>query len=88
MSAFVLAITAICWSAAQAAGTQRDPVGMSYNSFLINAGEKLVLIDTATGRKLADSPYFRHHSDHGVLRLMHSPCTTPADWPLFATRAV
>jgi len=36
-----------------------DPVGMSYNAFLINTGSKLVLIDTGTGGKLADSPFFR-----------------------------
>lgn len=36
-----------------------DPVGMSYNAFLINTGSKLVLIDTGTGGKLDDSPYFR-----------------------------
>jgi glyoxylase-like metal-dependent hydrolase (beta-lactamase superfamily II) len=36
-----------------------DPVGMSYNAFLINTGGKLVLIDTGTGGKLADNPAFR-----------------------------
>ena len=36
-----------------------DPVGMSYNAFLINTGDKLVLIDTGTGGKLDDSPFFR-----------------------------
>jgi hypothetical protein len=30
-----------------------DPVGVSYNAFLINTGSKLVLIDTGTGGKLA-----------------------------------
>ena len=42
-----------------------DPVGMSYNAFLINTGSKLVLIDTGTGGKLADSPFF-----HGTGRLI------------------
>jgi glyoxylase-like metal-dependent hydrolase (beta-lactamase superfamily II) len=37
----------------------KDPVGMSYNAFLINTGRKLVLIDTGTGGKLADNPAFR-----------------------------
>lgn len=36
-----------------------DPVGMSYNAFLINTGAKLILIDTGTGGKLPDSPLFR-----------------------------
>jgi glyoxylase-like metal-dependent hydrolase (beta-lactamase superfamily II) len=36
-----------------------DPVGMSYNAFLINSGSKLILIDTGTGGKLQDSPEFR-----------------------------
>ena len=36
-----------------------DPVGMSYNAFLINTGDKLVLIDVGTGGKLPDSPFFR-----------------------------
>jgi glyoxylase-like metal-dependent hydrolase (beta-lactamase superfamily II) len=36
-----------------------DPVGMSYNGFLVNTGTKLVLIDVGTGGKLNDSPYFR-----------------------------
>jgi len=43
----------------------RDPVGMSYNAFLINTGTKLILIDTGTGGKLQDSPLFR-----GTGRLM------------------
>jgi glyoxylase-like metal-dependent hydrolase (beta-lactamase superfamily II) len=42
-----------------------DPVGMSYNAFLINTGTKLILIDTGTGGKLQDSPLFR-----GTGRLM------------------
>ena len=42
-----------------------DPVGMSYNAFLINTGSKLILIDTGTGGKLADNPVF-----HGAGRLM------------------
>jgi glyoxylase-like metal-dependent hydrolase (beta-lactamase superfamily II) len=36
-----------------------DPVGMSYNAFLINTGSKLILIDVGTGGKLSDSPFFR-----------------------------
>lgn len=36
-----------------------DPIGMSYNAFLINTGTKLVLIDTGTGGQLQDSPLFR-----------------------------
>jgi glyoxylase-like metal-dependent hydrolase (beta-lactamase superfamily II) len=36
-----------------------DPVGMSYNAFLVNTGSKLVLIDTGTGGKLADNAGFR-----------------------------
>jgi glyoxylase-like metal-dependent hydrolase (beta-lactamase superfamily II) len=35
-----------------------DPVGMSYNAFLINTRSKLVLIDTGTGGKLDDEPEF------------------------------
>ena len=42
-----------------------DPVGMSYNAFLVNTGGKLVLIDTGTGGKLDDNPVF-----HGAGRLM------------------
>jgi glyoxylase-like metal-dependent hydrolase (beta-lactamase superfamily II) len=42
-----------------------DPVGMSYNAFLVNTGSKLVLIDTGTGGKLANDPGF-----HGAGRLM------------------
>lgn len=44
-----------------------DPVGMSYNAFLINTGSKLVLIDTGTGGKLADDPGF-----HGAGHLMEN----------------
>jgi glyoxylase-like metal-dependent hydrolase (beta-lactamase superfamily II) len=36
-----------------------DPVGMSYNAFLLNTGGKVILIDTGTGGKLADNPGFR-----------------------------
>lgn len=36
-----------------------DPVGMSYNAFLINTGSKLVLIDTGSGGKLNEDPSFR-----------------------------
>src|SRR5262249_33926936 len=42
-----------------------DPVGMSYNAFLINTGSKLVLIDTGTGGKLDDQAEF-----HGAGHLM------------------
>ena len=42
-----------------------DPVDMSYNAFLVNTGNKLVLIDTGTGGKLDDDPGF-----HGAGRLM------------------
>jgi glyoxylase-like metal-dependent hydrolase (beta-lactamase superfamily II) len=35
-----------------------DPFPMSYNAFLIDTGGKVVLIDTGTGGKLADSPFF------------------------------
>ena len=35
-----------------------DPVGLSYNAFLINTGSKLVLIDTGTGGKLDTEPEF------------------------------
>src|SRR5438552_1579238 len=36
-----------------------DPVGMSYNAFLINTGEKLILIDTGSGGKLDNDRFFR-----------------------------
>ena len=36
-----------------------NPVGMSYNAFLINTRAKLVLIDTGSGGKLSDDPLFR-----------------------------
>jgi glyoxylase-like metal-dependent hydrolase (beta-lactamase superfamily II) len=36
-----------------------DPVGMSYNAFLVNTGRELVLIDTGTGGKLAEQAEFR-----------------------------
>ena len=42
-----------------------DPVGLSYNAFLINTGSKLVLIDTGTGGKLDNEPEF-----HGAGHLM------------------
>jgi glyoxylase-like metal-dependent hydrolase (beta-lactamase superfamily II) len=48
-----------------AAGRLADPVGMSYNAFLINTGTKLVLIDTGTGGKLDDQAAF-----HGAGHLM------------------
>ena len=41
------------------ASALRDPVGMSYNAFLINTGSKLILIDTGTGGKLKDVPEFQ-----------------------------
>ena len=40
-----------------------DPVAMSYNAFLINTGDELVLIDTGTGGKLGDQPEF-HGAGH------------------------
>ena len=46
-------------TAALSAMALTDPVGMSYNAFLINTGTKLVLIDAGTGGKLPDSPFFR-----------------------------
>jgi glyoxylase-like metal-dependent hydrolase (beta-lactamase superfamily II) len=42
-----------------------DPVGMSYNAFLVNTGRKLVLIDTGTGGKLDDVREF-----HGAGQLI------------------
>ena len=45
-----------------------DPVGMSYNAFLINTGSKLVLIDTGTGGKLDDQPEF-HGAGHLISNL-------------------
>jgi flavorubredoxin len=42
-----------------AAAGLHDPVGMSYNAYLINTGAKLILIDTGTGGKLQDQPLFR-----------------------------
>src|SRR5579872_6906331 len=44
-----------------------DPVGISYNAFLVNTGSKLILIDTGTGGKLDDVPEF-----HGAGRLMNN----------------
>jgi acetyl esterase/lipase/glyoxylase-like metal-dependent hydrolase (beta-lactamase superfamily II) len=45
-----------------------DPVGMSYNAFLINTGSKLILIDTGTGGKLSDQPAF-HAAGHLMANL-------------------
>src|SRR5580692_7377620 len=45
-----------------------DPVGMSYNAFLINTGSKLVLIDSGTGGKLEDIPAF-HGTGHFIYNL-------------------
>lgn len=42
-----------------------DPVGMSYDAFLIRTQSKLILIDTGTGGKLDDNPGF-----HGAGQLM------------------
>lgn len=44
-----------------------DPVGLSYNAFLINTGRKLILIDTGTGGKLDDQAAF-----HGAGRMMNN----------------
>lgn len=43
----------------------KDPVGMSYNAFLINTGAKLILVDTGSGGKLDDDRLF-----HGTGRVM------------------
>jgi glyoxylase-like metal-dependent hydrolase (beta-lactamase superfamily II) len=45
-----------------------DPVGMSYNAFLIRTPKRLVLIDTGTGGKLDDDPGF-HGCGHLVENL-------------------
>jgi len=44
-----------------------DPVGMSYNGFLVNTGKKLILFDTGSGGKFADDPVF-----HGTGHLVES----------------
>src|SRR5580658_7615556 len=45
-----------------------DPVGMSYNAFLVRTPMKLVLIDTGTGGKLDDDPGF-HGCGHVIENL-------------------
>jgi glyoxylase-like metal-dependent hydrolase (beta-lactamase superfamily II) len=45
-----------------------DPVGMSYNAFLVRTPTKLVLIDTGTGGKLDDDPGF-HGCGHLIENL-------------------
>lgn len=45
-----------------------DPVGVSYNGFLINTGSKLILIDTGTGGKLDNVPEF-HGAGHLIANL-------------------
>ena len=42
-----------------AAEIREDRFDMSYSAYLVNTGDKLVLIDTGTGGKLDDSPYFK-----------------------------
>ena len=49
----------------------QDPVGLSYNAFLINTGNKLILIDTGTGGKLDDQPEF-HGAGHLLTNLRAS----------------
>jgi glyoxylase-like metal-dependent hydrolase (beta-lactamase superfamily II) len=48
-----------------------DPVGMSYNAYLINTGAKLILIDTGTGGKLENVPEF-HGTGHLIANLLSS----------------
>lgn len=45
-----------------------DPVGLSYNAFVINTGAKLVLIDTGSGGKLNEEPEF-HGAGHLIANL-------------------
>ena len=45
-----------------------DPVGMSYNAFLVRSPTMLVLIDTGTGGKLDDDPGF-HGCGHLIENL-------------------
>ena len=45
--------------ASLAAQNLSDPVGMSYNAYLVDTRDKLILIDTGTGGKFPDSPFFR-----------------------------
>jgi glyoxylase-like metal-dependent hydrolase (beta-lactamase superfamily II) len=45
-----------------------DPVGMSYNAFLVRTPTRLVLIDTGTGGKLDDDPGF-HGCGHLIENL-------------------
>jgi glyoxylase-like metal-dependent hydrolase (beta-lactamase superfamily II) len=51
-----------------------DPVGMSYNAYVINTGHKLILIDTGTGGKLDDQPEF-HGAGHLMTNLRASGYT-------------
>jgi glyoxylase-like metal-dependent hydrolase (beta-lactamase superfamily II) len=56
-----------------------DPVGMSYNAYLINTGAKLILIDTGTGGKLENVPEF-HGTGHLIANLLTHPATLLTLW--------